>query len=82
MLERGEDPGEFRGGDEQKVGGEGGGDRMEGVVVENGDGDGDGDRDARRSSVALPVVGRAREREREEKPVVFGGLDLYDPDED
>lgn len=81
MLERGEDPAEFRG--EQTTGEEGDGERegekMEGVMVENGDGDGKGE-DVRRASTALPTMGRPRERE--EKPVMFSGLDLYDPDED
>ena len=67
MVERGEDPGVV-GVEEVKEDGEG----MEGVEVGI---EGKEDEEERR-------VERRAERRVEEKPKVFGGLDLYDPDEE
>lgn len=69
MVERGEDLQiVLAGGVQEKIeeGGEGG-EGMEGV---------------RRDSKPGGVVGEKRVERREEKPKVFGGLDLYDPDEE
>ncbi len=67
MVERGEDPGVV-GVEEVK----GDGERMEGV---EGGMEGNEEEEERR-------VERRAERRVEEKPKVFGGLDLYDPDEE
>ena len=67
MVERGEDPGVVGVGEVKEDG-----EKMEGV---EGGVEGKGEEEDRR-------VERRAERRVEEKPKVFGGLDLYDPDEE
>ena len=66
MVERGEDPGNVGAGESQ-------GDEAETAKIGN-------DGDTVREETGASVDGGVGMQKREEKPKVFGGLDLYDPD--